>query len=106
MVFPPLFYRNCLNPKIKGAVVFHYQGPQLFDYSLRLNHTWAFSGFPDVRTIMDVNGPYLDDLELGVNIIPTMQYSSSAFFTVGLIIYFYGTLSPRGPYILIDFLDN
>ena len=94
---PPCLYRNCSNPKIKGAVVFHYQGPQLFDYSLRLNHTWAFSGFPDVKTIMDVNGPYLDDLELGVNIIPTMQYSSSAFFTVGLLISFYGTLSPCGP---------
>ncbi|KAJ6332061.1 hypothetical protein OIU76_010445 [Salix suchowensis] len=78
--------KNCLNPKIKGAVVFHYQGPQLFDYSLRLNHTWAFSGFPDVRTIMDVNGPYLDDLELGVNIIPTMQYSSSAFFTLQQVV--------------------
>ncbi|CAK7342614.1 unnamed protein product [Dovyalis caffra] len=75
--------KNCSNPKIKGAVVFHNQGPQLFDYSIRLNHTWAFSGFPDVRTIMDVNGPYLDDLELGVNIVPTLQYSSSAFFTNG-----------------------
>ncbi|KAM1738751.1 hypothetical protein ACFX11_014540 [Malus domestica] len=24
---------NCSNPKIKGAVVFHDQGPQSFDYS-------------------------------------------------------------------------
>lgn len=77
-----LWPRNCSNPKIKGAVVFHHQGPQLFDYSIRLNHTWAFSGFPDVKTIMDTNGPYLNDLELGVNIIPTMQYSFSGFLTV------------------------
>ncbi|XWS56284.1 hypothetical protein CRYUN_Cryun09bG0072800 [Craigia yunnanensis] len=75
-------FKNCLNPKIKGAVVFHHQGPQLFDYSIRLNHTWAFSGFPDVKTIMDTDGPYLNDLELGVNIIPTMQYSSSGFLTL------------------------
>lgn len=75
-------FRDCLNPKIKGAVVFHDQGPELFDYSIRLNHTWAFSGFPDVKTIMDTNGPYLNDLELGVNIIPTMQYSFSGFLTV------------------------
>ncbi|XP_037492924.1 ABC transporter A family member 1 isoform X1 [Jatropha curcas] len=74
--------KNCSNPKIKGAVVFHDQGPQLFDYSIRLNHTWAFSGFPDVKTIMDVNGPYLNDLELGVSPIPTMQYSFSGFFTL------------------------
>ncbi|PPD73624.1 hypothetical protein GOBAR_DD29449 [Gossypium barbadense] len=75
-------FRNCSNPKIKGAVVFHNQGPQLFDYSIRLNHTWAFSGFPDVKSIMDTNGPYLNDLELGVNIIPTMQYSFSGFLTL------------------------
>ncbi|KAK9181201.1 hypothetical protein WN944_024338 [Citrus x changshan-huyou] len=74
--------KDCLNPKIKGAVVFHDQGPELFDYSIRLNHTWAFSGFPDVKTIMDTNGPYLNDLELGVNIIPTMQYSFSGFLTL------------------------
>ncbi|KAL9409139.1 hypothetical protein AB3S75_047510 [Citrus x aurantiifolia] len=74
--------QDCLNPKIKGAVVFHDQGPELFDYSIRLNHTWAFSGFPDVKTIMDTNGPYLNDLELGVNIIPTMQYSFSGFLTL------------------------
>ncbi|XP_050245854.1 ABC transporter A family member 1 isoform X2 [Quercus robur] len=74
--------KNCSNPKIKGAVVFHEQGPLLFDYSIRLNHTWAFSGFPDVKSIMDVNGPYLDDLELGVNIVPTMQYSFSGFLTL------------------------
>ncbi|XP_070668018.1 ABC transporter A family member 1-like isoform X4 [Malus domestica] len=72
---------NCSNPKIKGAVVFHDQGPQSFDYSIRLNHTWAFSGF-DVKSIMDVNGPYLNDLELGVNAVPTMQYSSSGFLTL------------------------
>ncbi|XP_065635270.1 ABC transporter A family member 1 [Quercus suber] len=74
--------KNCSNPKIKGAVVFHEQGPLLFDYSIRLNHTWAFSGFPDVKSIMDVNGPYLNDLELGVNIVPTMQYSFSGFLTL------------------------
>ncbi|KAE8702550.1 hypothetical protein F3Y22_tig00110482pilonHSYRG00318 [Hibiscus syriacus] len=75
-------FSNCSNPKIKGAVVFHHQGPQLFDYSIRLNHTWAFSGFPDVKTIMDTNGPYLNDLELGVNILSTMQYSFSGFLTL------------------------
>lgn len=74
--------KNCSNPKIKGAVVFHDQGPQLFDYSIRLNHTWAFSGFPDVKSIMDVNGPYLNDLELGVSSVPTMQYSFSGFLTL------------------------
>ncbi|XP_048321587.1 ABC transporter A family member 1 isoform X2 [Ziziphus jujuba] len=74
--------RNCSNPKIKGAVVFHSQGPQLFDYSIRLNHSWAFSGFPDVKSIMDTNGPYLNDLELGVNTVPTMQYSFSGFLTL------------------------
>ncbi|KAH9621200.1 hypothetical protein KSS87_008656 [Heliosperma pusillum] len=75
-------FKNCSNPKIRGAVVFHSQGPQLYDYSIRLNHTWAFSGFPDVQTIMDVNGPYLNDLELGVNTIPIMQYGFSGFLTV------------------------
>ncbi|WCJ33447.1 ATP-binding cassette sub-family A member 2 [Euphorbia peplus] len=74
--------KNCSNPKIRGAVVFHKQGPKLFDYSIRLNHTWAFSGFPDVKTIMDVNGPFVNDLELGVSPIPTMQYSFSGFFTL------------------------
>ncbi|XP_057718264.1 ABC transporter A family member 1 isoform X1 [Arachis stenosperma] len=74
--------RNCSNPKIKGAVVFYEQGPQSFDYSIRLNHTWAFSGFPDVKTIMDTNGPFLNDLELGVSAVPTMQYSFSGFFTL------------------------
>ncbi|XP_042053846.1 ABC transporter A family member 1-like isoform X2 [Salvia splendens] len=74
--------RNYTNPKIRGAVVFHTQGPQVFDYSIRLNHTWAFSGFPDVKSIMDVNGPYLNDLELGVNPIPIMQYSISGFLTL------------------------
>lgn len=78
-------FRNCSNPKIKGAVVFHDQGPQSFDYSIRLNHTWAFSGFPDVKSIMDTNGPYLNDLELGVNAVPTMQYSASGFLTVMLL---------------------
>lgn len=77
--------RNCSNPKIKGAVVFHDQGPQRFDYSIRLNHTWAFSGFPDVKSIMDTNGPYFNDLELGVNTVPTMQYSFSGFLTVWLL---------------------
>ncbi|TKY62628.1 ABC transporter A family member 1 [Spatholobus suberectus] len=74
--------RNCSNPKIKGAVVFYEQGPQSFDYSIRLNHTWAFSGFPDVTTIMDTNGPFLNDLELGVSAVPTMQYSFSGFLTL------------------------
>ncbi|KAL6530473.1 Phospholipid-transporting ATPase abca1 [Orobanche minor] len=74
--------KNCTNPKIKGAIVFHSQGPQLFDYSIRLNHTWAFSGFPNVKSIMDTNGPYLNDLELGVDIIPIMQYSFSGFLTL------------------------
>ncbi|XP_027928069.1 ABC transporter A family member 1 isoform X2 [Vigna unguiculata] len=74
--------RNCSTPKIKGAIVFYEQGPQSFDYSIRLNHTWAFSGFPDVTTIMDTNGPFLNDLELGVSAIPTMQYSISGFLTL------------------------
>ncbi|KAK7285619.1 hypothetical protein RJT34_20395 [Clitoria ternatea] len=74
--------RNCSNPKIKGAVVFYEQGPQSFDYSIRLNHTWAFSGFPDVTAIMDTNGPFLNDLELGVSVVPTMQYSFSGFLTL------------------------
>lgn len=73
---------NTTNPKIKGAIVFHDQGPKVFDYSIRLNHTWAFSGFPDVKSIMDVNGPYLNDLELGVNTISIMQYSFSGFLTL------------------------
>uniref|UniRef100_A0A7N0VB22 ABC transporter domain-containing protein n=1 Tax=Kalanchoe fedtschenkoi TaxID=63787 RepID=A0A7N0VB22_KALFE len=75
-------FKNSSNPKIRGAVVFHGQGPQLFDYSIRLNHTWAFSGFPNVKSIMDTNGPYLNDLELGVNIVPTMQYGFSGFLTL------------------------
>ncbi|EPS64870.1 hypothetical protein M569_09909, partial [Genlisea aurea] len=78
--------KNSTNPKIKGAVVFHNQGPELFDYSIRLNHTWAFSGFPDINTIMDVNGPYLNDLQLGVNTIPIMQYSFSGFLTLQQVI--------------------
>lgn len=73
--------KNISYPKIKGAIVFHTQGPQIFDYSIRLNHSWAFSGFPDVKTIMDVNGPYLNDLELGVNVVPTLQYGFSGFLT-------------------------
>lgn len=77
-----LFCRNLTNPKIKGAVVFHEQGPQLFDYSIRLNHTWAFSGFPNVKTIMDTNGPFLNDLALGVNTVPILQYGLSGFLTV------------------------
>ncbi|KAM7505446.1 hypothetical protein LguiB_004350 [Lonicera macranthoides] len=74
--------RNCSNPKIKGAIVFHDQGPQIFDYSIRLNHSWAFSGFPDVKSIMDTNGPYVDDLELGFNPIPILQYGFSGFLTL------------------------
>ncbi|KAL3632486.1 Phospholipid-transporting ATPase abca1 [Castilleja foliolosa] len=74
--------KNCTNPKLKGAIVFHSQGPRLFDYSIRLNHTWAFAGFPDIKSIMDTNGPFLNDLELGVNIIPIMQYGFSGFLTI------------------------
>ncbi|XP_019232032.1 PREDICTED: ABC transporter A family member 1 [Nicotiana attenuata] len=74
--------KNLTNPKIKGAVVFHEQGPQSFDYSIRLNHTWAFSGFPDVKNIMDTNGPFLNDLSLGVNTIPILQYGLSGFLTL------------------------
>ncbi|KAK4485446.1 hypothetical protein RD792_008087, partial [Penstemon davidsonii] len=74
--------KNFTNPKIKGAIVFHNQGPHLFDYSIRLNHTWAFSGFPNLKSIMDTNGPYLNDLELGVNLIPISQYSFSGFLTL------------------------
>ncbi|KAB1222272.1 ABC transporter A family member 1 [Morella rubra] len=74
--------KNFSNPKIKGAIVFHDQGPHLFDYSIRLNHSWAFSGFPDVKTIMDTSGAYLNDLERGVTIVPTMQYSFSGFLTL------------------------
>nr|GEW36328.1 ABC transporter A family member 1 isoform X1 [Tanacetum cinerariifolium] len=74
--------KNCSNPKIKGAIVFHGQGPYLYDYSIRLNHTWAFSGFPDVNSIMDINGPYVNDLELGLNQIPILQYGSSGFLTL------------------------
>ncbi|KAL3755279.1 hypothetical protein ACJRO7_002345 [Eucalyptus globulus] len=74
--------KNCSNPKIKGAVVFHGQGPQIYDYSIRLNHSWAFSGFPDTKSIMDTNGPFANDLHLGVSIIPTMQYSFSGFYTL------------------------
>ncbi|KAI4300797.1 hypothetical protein L6164_034132 [Bauhinia variegata] len=78
--------RNCSNPKIKGAVVFHEQGPQSFDYSIRLNHTWAFSGFPDVKSIMDTNGPFLNDLEMSLSAIPTMQYSFSGFLTLQQVV--------------------
>ncbi|KAI3949646.1 hypothetical protein MKW92_026942 [Papaver armeniacum] len=78
--------RNCSDPKIRGAIIFHEQGPQLYDYSIRLNHTWAFSGFPDIKTIMDVNGPYTNDLELGVNIVPTLQYGFSGFLTLQQVV--------------------
>ncbi|PIA53512.1 hypothetical protein AQUCO_00900239v1, partial [Aquilegia coerulea] len=74
--------KNCSNPKIKGAVIFHEQGPHSFAYSIRLNHSWAFSGFPDVKSIMDTNGPYVNDLNLGVDTIPTMQYGFSGFLTL------------------------
>ncbi|KAJ9543250.1 hypothetical protein OSB04_022957 [Centaurea solstitialis] len=74
--------KNCSNPKIRGAIVFHGQGPYLYDYSIRLNHTWAFSGFPDVKSIMDINGPYVNDLELGLNQIPILQYGYSGFLTL------------------------
>lgn len=78
--------KNLTNPKIKGAVVFHEQGPQSFDYSIRLNHTWAFSGFPDIKTIMDTNGPFLNDLALGVNTVPILQYGLSGFLTLQQVI--------------------
>uniref|UniRef100_A0A1J3IH85 ABC transporter A family member 1 n=1 Tax=Noccaea caerulescens TaxID=107243 RepID=A0A1J3IH85_NOCCA len=78
--------RNCSHPKIKGAVVFHEQGPHLFDYSIRLNHTWAFSGFPNIKSIMDTNGAYVNDLEMGINTIPTMQYSFSGFLTLQQVV--------------------
>ncbi|CAN8286970.1 unnamed protein product [Cochlearia groenlandica] len=78
--------RNCSNPKIKGAVVFHEQGPHVYDYSIRLNHTWAFTGFPNVKSIMDTNGPYINDLEMGSNIVPTMQYSFSGFLTLQQVV--------------------
>ena len=65
--------------------MFHEQGPHAFDYSIRLNHTWAFSGFPDPNSIMDVNGPYLNDLELGASVVPTLQYGMSGFFTVSFL---------------------
>lgn len=77
---------NCFNPKLRGAIVLHDQGPELFDYSIRLNHSWAFSGFPDLQTIMDLNGPYLNDLNLGVSIIPILQYGSSGFLTLQQVI--------------------
>lgn len=78
--------KNCSNPRIKGAIIFHGQGPHLFDYSIRLNHTWAFSGFPDVKSIMDTNGPYVNDLELGVDTVPTLQYSFSGFLTLQQVV--------------------
>ncbi|KFK37012.1 hypothetical protein AALP_AA4G200700 [Arabis alpina] len=78
--------RNCSNPKIKGAVVFHEQGPHSFDYSIRLNHTWAFAGFPNVKSIMDTNGPYINDLEMGINTVPTMQYSFSGFLALQQVV--------------------
>lgn len=74
--------RNITHPKIKGAIVFHKQGPHIYDYSIRLNHSWAPSGFPDVKSIMDTNGPYVNDLELGVDIRPTLQYGFSGFLTL------------------------
>lgn len=66
--------------------MFHGQGPYLYDYSIRLNHTWAFSGFPDVQSIMDINGPYVNDLELGLNQIPILQYGYSGFLTVCFVL--------------------
>eukprot|EP00897_Mesotaenium_endlicherianum_P001210 jgi/Mesen1/1116/ME000123S00292 len=67
---------------VKGAVVFHSEGPQKFDYSLRLNHTWAPSGFPDLSSIMDTTGGYTNDLQLGVNLVPTLQYGLSGFYSI------------------------
>ncbi|KAJ4867537.1 ABC transporter A family member 1 [Raphanus sativus] len=68
--------RNCSNPKLKGAVVFHEQGPLVYDYSIRLNHTWALAGFPSVKSIMDTNGPYINDLEMGL--IPYQQCNTAS----------------------------
>lgn len=76
------FIRNVTYPKIKGAIIFHEQGPHFYDYSIRLNHSWAPSGFPDVKTIMDTNGPYQNDLQLGFSAIPTLQYGYSGFLTL------------------------
>ncbi|KAG9457355.1 hypothetical protein H6P81_001863 [Aristolochia fimbriata] len=78
--------QNISNPRIKGAIVFHEQGPASFDYSIRLNHSWAFSGFPDVKTIMDTNGPYVNDLELGVSPVPSLQYGLSGFLTLQQVV--------------------
>ncbi|XP_020526672.1 ABC transporter A family member 1 isoform X2 [Amborella trichopoda] len=78
--------RNCSYPMIKAAIIFHELGPLVFDYSIRLNHTWAFSGFPDVKSIMDTNGPYLYDLQLGVDTVPTLQYGFSGFLTLQQVV--------------------
>ncbi|KAI4386530.1 hypothetical protein MLD38_004457 [Melastoma candidum] len=91
------FVENCKNPRIRGAIVFHHQGPQAYDYSIRLNHTWAFSGHPDIRTIMDTTGPFLNDLQLGVNRIPIMQYSFSGFFTLQQVLDSFIILSAQQP---------
>lgn len=69
------------HPFLLGAVVFHSTGPG-YDYSLRLNHSWAPSGFPDLRTIMDTKGSGVNDLFLGLNIISQTQYALSGFLTV------------------------
>eukprot|EP00850_Spirogloea_muscicola_P024274 SM000551S17883 [mRNA] locus=s551:39:2760:- [translate_table: standard] len=75
--------RNLSNPRIQGAIVFHQSGGDdaIYEYSIRLNHTWAPSGFPDPKHIMDTNGRYADDLQLGLNPIPIMQYGLSGFLT-------------------------
>ncbi|XP_024515167.1 ABC transporter A family member 1 [Selaginella moellendorffii] len=75
-----------LYPKIKAAVVFFEQGPCTYDYSIRLNHSWAFQGFPDVRTIMDTTGAYVDDLILGVDLVSTYEYGYSGFLTLQQVI--------------------
>ncbi|OAP07780.1 AtABCA1 [Arabidopsis thaliana] len=35
---------------------------------------------------MDTNGPYINDLEMGINTIPTMQYSFSGFLTLQQVV--------------------
>lgn len=78
-----MFCSGEVHPFVLGAVVFHSTGPA-YDYSLRLNHSWAPSGFPDLRTIMDTKGSGVNDLLLGVNLVSQMQYSLSGFLTVSL----------------------
>ncbi|GAQ79509.1 ABC transporter A family [Klebsormidium nitens] len=74
-----------VHPFLLGAVVFHSTGPA-YDYSLRLNHSWAPSGFPDLRTIMDTKGSGVNDLFLGLNLISQTQYALSGFLTLQQVV--------------------